>query len=373
MTWDLIRGLAAVLLAIDTVAIGILATRVGPQLAHSLRMLSKEERRKGGRPPREASAVERSLFWLLVVLLVPLGLVASFSTPPGRATGQPLSSPVSPAAVTVAANHTAEPSPSQSAPTPHTAIAQSTPQPRPTASLPTRTPSPTESEQATPEPTSVAISEVMFNPCQEINPSSAEDPSEKLDEYVEIYNYGLDPVNLEHYWITDDHPQKIVPWLVRYPDDPDMPGTETISDWVLPSHAYGVIFSPSYITSHKRPYDHMLPKGTYIYTVDNDRFLCATTCVGYGEGRDMLVLYRALGDGTLAVVSTYGTPELAPGDKLRDPTYLLNNSDQYPVPQPSCVSLERFKLSAPDNEFNWVPVQGGSPGFHATTSPSPAP
>src|SRR5512138_3088148 len=67
--------------------------------------------------------------------------------------------------------------------------------------------------------TTVIISEVMANPCGPID-------VRKWNEYVELYNYGEQPVDVGGWWLADigeagaGTPDQLVSWSKRNPDEP---------------------------------------------------------------------------------------------------------------------------------------------------------
>jgi len=220
-------------------------------------------------------------------------------------------------------------------------------------------PSPTippASSTPAPEDT-VAISEGMFDACG----ASAADAT---DEYLELFNYGDEPVDLHGYWLTDGTPQRIVPWSEMNPFLP-LEGVEAAnqSTWTLPPQAFGLVLTPDYELG-LRPYRTRIPPATVILTIDlatGSRLGGGDGFVGSAEGiesRSVVILYRGSQGLISRVVSTYGTP-----DQTGDPTSIQDDgADDIPLLQGDCFAAHRKVLAGRDVESNWVLVEGGSPG-----------
>lgn len=250
--------------------------------------------------------------------------------------------------------------PSRPAVTP-VAMASPTPRPAtptasPTAVPATSTPPPA---TATPAPEdTVAISEVMFDACGEAE-------ADQTDEYVELYNYGEGPVDLEGYWLTTGRPQRIVPWSVSNPFTPlwDVP-REDQSSWVLGPKRFAVILTPDYDVG-LRPYQGRIPPGTLILSVDLETgsrlggpggFVASTDRI---EIRSVLILYLGSESQIVQTVSSYGSPA-----ETTDPTQVHDDGqDSVPLLQPDCRAAHRIDLAGLDQEANWKLVEEGSPGL----------
>ena len=210
---------------------------------------------------------------------------------------------------------------------------------------------------STPGSTTVIISEVMANPC-------GGDEFRKWNEYVELYNYGEQPVDVGGWWLTvggpDNQADLLVSWEARNPDvavnQPVITATTQI-----PPHGFALVVSPNYTHSldpYRMPYQ--FPAGTTLLTIaSGDRIGHPIFgIIGQGDGRDVVVLYLGGARSIRQVVSTYGSPILAryPQD-IRD-----DRADNLPLDLHSCSSAERVNPLGPDTFENWHEVINGSPG-----------
>ncbi len=208
-----------------------------------------------------------------------------------------------------------------------------------------------------PNALSVAISEVMANPC-------GNEDYKKWNEYVELYNYGDQPVDVGGWWLVDNGPDnasdQLVSWDTR--NAGVSLGPVVTNSTILPPHGFAVILSPSYPKGYI-PYNmpYQFPAGTVILTVaEGDRLGDDTFgIIGDGASRDVLVLYIGGKNAIQQVVSTYGSPILNgnyPQD-IRD-----NRTDLIPLDLKECTSAERSAPAAADLQDNWRDVRDGSPG-----------
>lgn len=209
----------------------------------------------------------------------------------------------------------------------------------------------------------------MFDAC-----GPAED--DRWGEYVELYNYGDLEVDISGYWITNGHPQRLVPWLELNRYSPlygiDM---ENQSTTIIPPRSFALILPPEYLF-YSRPY--RIPAEAVILTVDpttglrlggSNGFVGSSKDLGT---RDVLLLYRGSDEQVFTVVSTYGTPK--DPSAVRDPRDIEDDGlDQIPYLQGDCTSIERKIPSQPDIERNWGYVFRGSPGYSSFFSPTPSP
>jgi hypothetical protein len=241
-----------------------------------------------------------------------------------------------------------------------TATPKLTPSPTPSPTLTyTPKPTPTPTEPGPLELYPIAITEVMGNPCGE---------NEKIDaiynEYIELFNYGDRPVNVESLWISDGsdkkgNPDRIVPWTAR--ETEFSLGTHLImDDATIPPQGYAVILSPRYIAGkglYRLPY--LFPRDTVILTVDKGSY------IGDDNGgievqleRNPILLY--IGDEEIIeeVISTYGTPKLGGSPK----NILDDGEDNIPFHLPDCYSAERMDPQLPDQASAWIEVKDGTPG-----------
>lgn len=203
----------------------------------------------------------------------------------------------------------------------------------------------------------VIISEVMSNPCGGLE-------YRKWNEYVELYNYGTQPQDVNGWWLVvsgqDKKSDRIVSWESRNPQVSLKQDVVTNSTFI-PAHGFAVVISPNYTRSlnpHKMPYH--FPVGTIILTIaEKDRLgHNVLGIVGEGGGRDAVVLYLGGASSILEVKSTYGTPILSgyPQD-IRD-----DHADNVPLDLHACSSAERLNPLGADTFENWHEVPGGSPG-----------
>jgi hypothetical protein len=203
----------------------------------------------------------------------------------------------------------------------------------------------------------IIISEVMGHQC-------GADDFKKFNQYVELYNYGDQPVDVNGWWLVDNGPEnkadRLVAWSARNPTaslKQPVVGDSTL----IPPHGFAVVISPIYAQSvapYKMPY--RFPSQTVILTVvEGDRI--GDDIYGLVEdrnGRDVLVLYTGGPNTINQVVSTYGSPTLGlyPQD-VRD-----DRADNLPLDLHECSSAERIDPLAPDEFGNWREVLNGSPG-----------
>jgi len=219
-----------------------------------------------------------------------------------------------------------------------------------------------EVQAAAPEPMvlntqpTVIISEVMGNPCGDLE-------VKKWNEYVELYNYGDQPVDIAGWWLADlgeaGTPEELVAWLQRNPTKP-LDASLVTNSTVIPARGFALILSPAY-TEGMKPY-HMpyaFPAGTVILTPAHSQSLGDDyfNIIGDGNGRDVLVLYKGGPSVIKEVISTYGTPKLdSYVTGLRD-DYL----DNLPLDLHECSSVERLIPTGADSFENWREISG-SPG-----------
>jgi hypothetical protein len=203
----------------------------------------------------------------------------------------------------------------------------------------------------------VIISEVMANPCGGIE-------FKKWNEYVEIYNFGDLPVDVNGWWLADTggngSPDQIVSWAQRNPTKP-LAGSLILSSTIIPAKGYALILSPSYADGefpYAQPY--AIPANTVILTAAESHSLGddASSIVGDGEGRDVLVLYKGGPSVIQETISTYGTPK--PAQYVSD--VKDNYLDNLPRDLHECSSIERIVPTVADSEDNWREVPYGSPG-----------
>lgn len=203
----------------------------------------------------------------------------------------------------------------------------------------------------------IIISEVMANPCGGIE-------FKKWNEYVELYNFGDQPVDVNGWWLSDTggigSPDQIVSWSQR---NPTLPLGEylILNSTIIPPKGFALILSPSYADGefpYAKPYT--IPANTVILTAADSRSLGddASSIVGDGNGRDVLVLYKGGASVIQETISTYGSPK--PAQYISD--IQDNRLDNIPLDLHECSSIERIIPTGADREDNWREVPYGSPG-----------
>lgn len=224
-------------------------------------------------------------------------------------------------------------------------------------SSPTPAASPT-SPATAPTAWTVVISEVMGFPC-------GTPDFKKWNQYVELYNYGDRPVDVNGLWLVDSGPgnraDRLVSWEARNPGVFVAPNVVT-NTTVIPPRGFAVVLSPIYTRGeppHRMPYS--FASGTVILTIaEGDRLGDDVFgIVADGSLRDVMILYAGGQNAILEIISTYGTPQqpIQPyPDRLRDD--LL---DSVPLDLHECHSAERVGPMAADQAGNWVEIPP-SPG-----------
>ncbi len=227
-------------------------------------------------------------------------------------------------------------------------------------SSPTYTPIPTFTPMQFSTPTSTTapettliITEFMGNPC-------GGDEITLFNQYIELYNYGKQPVDVAGLWLYTGISQKIIAWDAHEPPLPSLDSGIT-SSTVIPPGGFALILSPLYTNAgypYQRPYD-LMPKNTIILTVEDKRLgRTKSGIVAYGQGRDVIVLYRGGRTILEKVIATYGTPHIEVFvDKLRD-----DYRDALPFDLPECRSANLKKITEGDKQSNWELIYGGTPG-----------
>ena len=203
----------------------------------------------------------------------------------------------------------------------------------------------------------VAISELMGNPCGGLD-------ARKFNQYVELYNFGDQPVDVGGWWLFDEGekgtPDQLVSWNSRSTLQLD-PALVTNST-VIPPRGFAVILSPIYAESNieaRMPYK--IPAGVIVLTIESSQTLGDDFfgIISDRDGFDTLTLY--IGSETVIdrVVDTYGTPLISgPYPANIDDDHL----DHTPLYLSECESAERIDPRLPDAESNWTTLHDGSPG-----------
>lgn len=240
-----------------------------------------------------------------------------------------------------------------------TALPSSTPIPTEVVPSPTFTIAPT--SLAIPTATAppkvkytLAITEFMGNPC------GNGDEIALYNQYIELYNYGQQPVDVSDLWLYSGVAQRLVPWDAHYPKLPPLDRKLITSSAVIPPGGFALILSPLYLKGpvpYNMPYS--IPDKTVILTVDGKKLGGSKYgIIGHGAGREVLVLYRGGRTVLEEAISTYGTPLLDTFiEKIRD-DYL----DALPLDLPRCRSANLRAIEKGDTQSNWELIYGGTPG-----------
>jgi hypothetical protein len=236
------------------------------------------------------------------------------------------------------------------------------PEPDPNATPNGVTPSPVVTTVSAPDPRiyTVAISEVMANPCGKSDGTEA-----VWNEYIELYNYGNRPVDVSGWWISDGevnlgNPDQIVSWGTRHPRV-SLGDTVEMNSTIIPPSGYAVILPAIYHQgegAYKMPY--IFPDGAILLTISEGTLLGSDD---YGlevlEFRNTVTLYEGTENIISKIISTYGTPKLS-----SSPHNLPDDGlDRLPFFLPDCYSAERIEPSEVDSEDNWRMIKEGTPGF----------
>lgn len=203
----------------------------------------------------------------------------------------------------------------------------------------------------------IVISEFMGNPCGDVE-------SRKWNEYVELYNYGDQPVDVNGWWLADlgdaGTPDQLVSWSQRNPNV-SLPGALILNSTIIPSKGFAVVLSPSYaegLYPYAMPYG--FPQNTVILTAAASKSLGDDyfSMIGDGQSLDVVVLYKGGPSVIQETVSTYGSPKLdSYVTSIRD-----NRLDNLPRSLHECSSIERINPTGSDNYDNWREIGNGSPG-----------
>ncbi len=240
-----------------------------------------------------------------------------------------------------------EETPNESQPT-STPFSTNTPIPTPTIQQEQTIDAQPSSEE---ELTTIAITEVMGNPCGEgVN-------YEKPYEYIEIFNYGDKPIDIDGWWFTDHgnnnlgHPDKLVSWNQRYPFH--SLGDNVITDsTILEPNQYAVVLAPLYPFGVLDPPPYEISTNTVIMTIDEgdrlgddkDGILSAVSPL------DVIVLYIGTEEKIETLVSTYGAPNI----DSDNPLDVYNDGlHKIPLNVDDCFSAHRVQALGPDVESNW--------------------
>ncbi|MFN3741853.1 MAG: lamin tail domain-containing protein [Anaerolineales bacterium] len=200
----------------------------------------------------------------------------------------------------------------------------------------------------------LAITEFMGNPC------GNSDEIALYNQYIELYNYGQQPVDISGLWLYNGISQRIIPWDMHYPKLPPLGGKLITSSTIIPPGGFALILSPLYPKGpvpYYMPYS--IPDKTVILTVEDTRLGGSKYgIIGHGSGRQVLVLYRGGKTVIEKVISTYGTPFLDTFvEKIRD-----DYRDALPLDLPRCRSANLRTIEKGDTQSNWELIYRGTPG-----------
>ncbi|RMG33550.1 MAG: lamin tail domain-containing protein [Methanobacteriota archaeon] len=209
----------------------------------------------------------------------------------------------------------------------------------------------------------IAISEVMANPC-----GALLDGSDVFwNEYVELYNYGDQPIDVNGWWISDGegvigNPDMIVSWQTRYPGISFGYNLETATS-IIPPGKVALILSPKYLVGDTeypqffKPY--IFPEGTIILTIANGDVLGSDDFgIEVVQIHNPVILYQGTESEIGKIMSTYGSPILT-----GLPTNIKDDEkDGIPIVLNDCYAAERIIPDGPDVENNWRAIKDGSPG-----------
>jgi hypothetical protein len=239
--------------------------------------------------------------------------------------------------------------------------------PTDTLGPPTSSAVPTElSTKAEPAPPSeaastIAISEVEASPCL---PKGKTDGPPSSNEFVELYNYGAQPIDVGGWWLATNgggRPQKIVSWDYRNPGAVPEHYQVLTRTTEIPSLRFALILSPLYQTGDPGMHEpYVLPEGTIILTVQSGKYLGNdhTGLLGNVQPLTVMLLYVGTDARIEQAISTYGTPRFSDS-----PTSLQDDGlDLLPLSVQDCHSAARIDPAGPDTLDNWHVVRPPTPG-----------
>lgn len=205
----------------------------------------------------------------------------------------------------------------------------------------------------------IAITEVMAVPC------GGTGGGPNRNEYVELYNYGTNDIDIGGWWVAtgpggEGTPDLLTSWASV---NPGMGLGESIitNTTVIPPNHFAVILSPKYYIGQGHYFmPYKFPEGTIILTVSQGDYLGndGKGLLGTNSPLSTLVLYTGTNLVIDRVISTYGTPSFG-----SSPNNVQDDSlDNFPYPVYECTSMERVVASGPDVLGNWREVLDGNPG-----------
>jgi len=227
--------------------------------------------------------------------------------------------------------------------------------PIPTVEIATSAPSTEEVKESI---LNIAITEVMASPCNSGYPSS--------NEYIELYNYGEEPIDVGGWLFSlsgeDVNPDKIVSWETR--NYKYGFGTGVIIDsTILQPKQFAIILPSNYhVSTEKNKMPYRFPPNTVILTMEEGTYLVDEqySIQGWITTTQVSGVYLYIGTSSRIdqVISTYGieveglSPEKQTGFR-----------EQLPIRTELCYSVERRIASGPDTIGNWDLVENGNPGL----------
>jgi hypothetical protein len=231
----------------------------------------------------------------------------------------------------------------------------------PTSAGATAVPAVSDTAAPTGQVATIAISEVVAAPCL---PKGKTDGPPSSNEYIELYNYGTEPVDVGGWWLATNggaRPQKIVSWDYRNPAAVPEHYRVLTKTTVIPASGFALVLSPLYQTGDPGMHEpYVLPEGAIILTVLNGNYLGNdhTGLLGNVQPLSLILLYVGTETRIEHAVSTYGTPRFSdsPGSVQDDGLDLL------PLSVQNCHSVARRDPAGPDTFENWHIISPATPG-----------
>jgi len=208
----------------------------------------------------------------------------------------------------------------------------------------------------------IAITEVMANPCGWITGQEA-----YWNEYIELYNFGIAPIDVGGWWITDGedvkgNPDRLIAWNTRFPSQKFGGNDDIKTDTTtIQPGQFALILSPQYLRSENVKTPYLIPSGTVILTIEDGLYLGDDGGgLEVSETLNIVVLYIGTAEYIDQMISTYGTPRLSSSPKnIKDEP---SNRDGVPIVLNDCFSAQRQEASGPDADYNWIAIENGTPG-----------